>query len=77
MTDFMRWLYAHYILPSLRAADRSGYGEAISSLENDLAGDRRTDYDLALEFYAGEAFLLGLRTGAGLGSAICPPPSDR
>lgn len=35
MTDFMRWLYAHYIEPQLKAADQTGYETHISLLDTD------------------------------------------
>lgn len=70
MTDFMRWLYAHYIEPQLKAADQTGYEAHISLLDTDLTGDQKEDYRKALELYASEAFLLGLRTGVGLSEVL-------
>ncbi len=66
MTDFMRWLYAHYIKPQLKTADTTGYEAHISLMETDLTEDQQENYGKALEFYSCEAFLLGLRTGVGL-----------
>ena len=34
MTDYMRWLYAHYIRPYLENVDRTGYEMHISLLED-------------------------------------------
>lgn len=69
MTDFMRWLYANYIRPQLGKADISGYEQPLSLMDMDLTEAQKADYEKALEFYAGNAFLLGLRTGAGLQSS--------
>ena len=66
MTDFTRWLYANYIKPQLDAANIRGYEEALSLMDTTLDPGLRCSYEQALEFYAGNAFLLGLRTGAGL-----------
>ena len=67
MSDFMRWLYANYIWPELKKADQTGYEMALSCVEYGLEPKYEEDYRRALEFYAGNAFLLGLRTGVGLG----------
>ena len=66
MTDFMRWLYANYIRPQLDREDPAGYEQHLSLMDMDLTTDQKQDYEKAVEFYAGSAFLLGLRTGAGL-----------
>lgn len=70
MTDFMRWLYAHYISPQLKAADQTGYEVHLSLLDTDLTTAQKKDYEKALELYASQAFLLGLRTGAGLAGSL-------
>ncbi|MDE7244556.1 MAG: hypothetical protein K2O18_11385 [Oscillospiraceae bacterium] len=69
MTDFMRWLYAHYIAPQLEKADPTGYENSLSLMEMCLDPDLLREYRRTLEFYAGNAFLLGLYTGAGLQSS--------
>jgi len=69
MTDFTRWLYANYIKPHLDAQSIRGYEESLSLMDTTLDPELRTSYEQVLEFYAGNAFLLGLRTGAGLSSA--------
>lgn len=69
MTDFTRWLYAHYIKPQLNAAEIRGYEQSLSLMDTSLDPGLRPSYEQALEFYAGNAFLLGLRTGAGLCAA--------
>ena len=70
MTDFMRWLYAQYIRPHLEDADQTGYEMHLSLLDTDLTRAQKEDYEKALELYASEAFLLGLRTGAGLSASF-------
>lgn len=70
MTDFIRWLYAHYIKPQIDASDATGYETSLSLMENTLEPDMRIQYERALEFHSGSAFLLGLRTGAGLACSL-------
>ena len=66
MSDFMRWLYVHYIRPQLEAAEPEEYEMHLSLLDNELPVSLRPDYEMAREFTAIHAFLLGLRTGQGL-----------
>ena len=66
MTDFMRWLYASYIRPQIESQEQIGYEVSFSLITTILDPDQRQECDRLLEFYAAEAFLLGLRTGAGL-----------
>jgi len=66
MSDFMQWLYAHYIRPHLDAAPLDGYEMPLSLLEGELTSEMAADYEKAREFTAIHAFLLGLRTGRGL-----------
>lgn len=70
MTDFMRWLYVHYIQPQIKDQDFTGYETSLSLLDSTLDQDLRTQYERALEFYSSNAFLLGLRTGAGLAHTL-------
>ena len=70
MTDFMRWLYANYIKPALDKQDSTGYETCLSLMDTTLDPDLMPQYERTLEFYAGNAFLLGLRTGAGLRDAV-------
>ena len=72
MSDFMKWLYAHYIKPQLDAAPQDEYEMWISLMDGDLEHQFREEYEKTLEFTAIHAFLLGLRTGAGL-AGISPP----
>ncbi len=66
MSDFLRWLYVHYIRPQLDAAPPEEYEAHLSQLENGLPPYLREDYARVREFTALHAFLLGLRTGQGL-----------
>ena len=70
MTDFMRWLHANYIWPYLKVRDETGYETPLSLMDTCLDTDLKKEYRRTLEFYAGHAFLLGLRTGVGLGEEI-------
>ena len=66
MTDFMKWLYPRYIRPYLDEVPREGYELWFSLLDGELRAAEREDLDRVLEFTAVHAFLLALRTGAGL-----------
>ena len=66
MSDFMVWLYANYIRPQLESAQRGDYDCHFDLLKDDLPPCARPSLDKCLEFTASEAFLLGVRTGAGL-----------
>lgn len=70
MTDFMKWLYPRYIRPYVEAAPREDYELWFSLLDGELRAAEREDLDRVLEFTAIHAFLLGLRTGVGLGALI-------
>lgn len=67
--DFNQWLYAHYIKPYLDRCPRQGYEMELSLVENDLTKDQQAELDRVLEFWASRAFLLGVKTGAGLKDA--------
>ena len=66
MTDFMRWLYAHYIKPEIEDSDPTGYETPLSIMDTTLEADQHRQYERVLEFYASRAFCLGFRTGPGL-----------
>ena len=66
MNDFMQWLYANYIKPYLDKQDISAYETSLSLMDTNLDEYLKSQYGRVLEFYASHAFLLGLRTGAGL-----------
>lgn len=71
MTDFMKWLYAHYIKPQIDAAPKGDYEFWLSLMDNGLDPNCQEEFEKTLEFTAIHAFMLGLRTGAGL-SALTP-----
>ena len=66
MSDFMKWLYAHYIQPEVNAAPQEEYTMWLDLMQNDLEPCKRECHEKVLEFTAIHAFLLGLRTGQGL-----------
>ena len=66
MSDFMPWLYTHYIKPQIDAAPRGDYSYLMDALGNILRPSERRELDKTLEFTAIQAFILGLRTGKGL-----------
>lgn len=76
MNDFMRWLYANYIKPQLDAASPEGYEQSLSGINTTLDTNLRAEYEKTLEYYCGNAFLLGLRTGEGLCCAAKGNRSD-
>lgn len=67
MSDFLTFLYAHYIKPYLDAQPRDDGDTFRASLcENNQTEETRKDVEAVVAFAASHAFLLGLRTGAGL-----------
>ncbi len=66
MSDFMQWLYAHYIKPYLDAAPQGDYAFWFSLMDNEMTPDMREEFEKCQEFTAVHAFLLGLHTGQGL-----------
>ena len=66
MSDFTLWLYANYIRPQLRAAEKGDYDFHFDLLKNDLPPAGQHSMEKCMEFTAVQAFLLGLRTGDGL-----------
>ena len=71
MNDFMTWLYEHYIEPEIRLQPKDdGDTFRFSLMESAAAPQEREDIAAAPRFYACHGFLLGLRTGAGLGRLL-------
>lgn len=67
MSDFMNFLYGSYIRPYLAAQPMGDAETYRHSLWYDgHTPEEREDVEVLLRFYAAHAFLLGLRTGAGL-----------
>ena len=68
MSDFLSFLYAHYIKPYLDTRPMDDGDTFRASLcENNQTEETRKDVEAVVAFAAAHAFLLGLRTGAGLG----------
>ena len=70
MTDFMRWLYAHYIKPEIEGGDMTGYEMPLSVMNTTLDQDQHRQYERVLELYAASAFCLGFRTGQGMAGVL-------
>lgn len=66
MTDFLRWLYAHYIRPYLDALPQEDYVYDFELMQNEMISSSVESFGKSREFTAVHAFLLGLRTGRGL-----------
>ena len=66
MSDFMKWLYIHYIKPELEAAPEGEYEMYLDLVRNNLAPNERRDHEKAAEYIALRGFQLGFRTGRGL-----------
>ena len=69
MSDFMKWLYVHYIKPQIDAAEPGGYekyGMYLDLARNGLAPHENQALEKTVEYVALQAFQLGFRTGRGL-----------
>lgn len=66
MSDFMKWLYQHYILPYLEGLPREDYGLFFDEMFEIMSFRCEQLYGKTQEFVVIHAFLLGLRTGQGL-----------
>ena len=77
MSDFMLWLYANYIRPQIEGAEKGDYDFHFDLIHNELPPCSRPSLDKCLEFTAAHAFLLGLRTGAGLSAAVRGPQATQ
>ena len=64
--EFLPFLYKSYIKPYLDTCPTEGYEMSLAIMECDLDPVQLTHYARAVEFLTTRAFLLGLRTGAGL-----------
>ena len=69
MSDFMPWLYANYIHPQLYEIHEGDYIDHFQNVIDSLPEGLLPDLQKCEEFTAIHAFLLGLRTGAGLSAA--------
>lgn len=70
MTNFMDWLYFHYVLPALEEASPGEYKDSLKRLDKTLTIPQQYDMNRAMAFYASNAFMLGLRTGIAVQGAL-------
>lgn len=69
MSDFLHWLYEHYIKPQLEDIKQEEYAFYKDTFLGEVRPSYREDLDKVLEYQAVHAFLLGMRTGEGLAKA--------
>ena len=67
MSDFMRWMYDHYIKPNIdnQPKDESEAMQ-LDLLHNELDDNLQKTLQSVLRAYTVRGFCLGLRTGVGL-----------
>ena len=71
MTDFMRWMYDHYIRPNIESQPKDDAEDMWSDfLDNEFSFDQKRALQAVLAFYAVQGFRLGVRTGAALQSEL-------
>lgn len=68
--DFTQWLFQHFIKGYVEQCPKEGYEMELSLMDSDLTWEQRGVYAKVLEFWATRAFLLGVRTGAGLSGQL-------
>jgi len=67
MSDFMRWMYDHYISPNIESQPKDDAEYMwFDALNNELDPQMQQTLEKALSFYAVQGFRLGLRTGLTL-----------
>ena len=78
MSDFMKWLYAHYIRPQLDAAPQEEYEMWLSLLRSDLTPDMEESYEKCREFTAIQAFSRACAPDGACprSKTYCPIPSS-
>lgn len=75
MTDFMRWMYDHYIKPNIESQPKDDTDEMWSNfLDFELNPDQRKALREAFAFCAVQGFRLGVRTGVTLRPDLQTPP---
>ena len=71
MTDFMRWMYDHYIKPNIESQPKTdGESMQIDLLYNVLDPQMQRTLQEVLAVYATRGFRLGVRTGVTLQSDV-------
>ena len=67
MTDFMRWMYDHYIRPNIESQPiTDGEAMQLDLLKNELTPDMQKTLQEVFALYAVQGFRLGVRTGVTL-----------
>lgn len=67
MSDFMRWMYDHYIKPNIESQPiTDGEAMQIDLLKNELAPEMQRTLQEVFALYAVQGFRLGVRTGVTL-----------
>lgn len=69
MSDFLHWLYEHYIKPQMDGSRTEESVRCYDSISCALEKDRLEELDKILEFTAVHGFFLGLRTGDSIAKA--------
>lgn len=71
MSDFMRWMYDHYIKPNIESQPKDeGEAMQLDLLSNELPPQMRKTLQDVLALYAVQGFRLGVRTGVTLGGEL-------
>lgn len=71
MSDFMRWMYDHYIKPNIENQPKDeGEAMQLDLLSNELPPQMRKTLQDVLALYAVQGFRLGVRTGVTLGGEL-------
>ena len=67
MTDFMRWMYDHYIKPNIESQPKDfAIAMQLDLLNNELDENLWNTLQEVFAFYATQGFRLGVRTGVTL-----------
>lgn len=72
MSDFLKWLYTHYIKPYLDTVPPGDYDFHFNLMRNEMLGISVECFEKSQEFTAVHAFLLGLHTGQAI-PGLNPP----
>lgn len=67
MTDFMRWMYDHYIRPNIESQPKDDTEAMWSNfLDNELYPDQKRALQEVLAYFSVQGFRLGVRTRIAL-----------
>ena len=71
MSDFMRWMYIHYIRPNIESQPKDDAEDMwFTFLDYELDPNQTQALQEALAYYAVQGFRLGVRTGITLDSDL-------